>query len=71
MSRTMLRVFYLTFGKRGTKRILEPNLNIRVMLASYMIDHNPALALGKSHNSPPERELADASKSFIDNFEST
>eukprot|EP00961_Rhodomonas_salina_P052590 705500-Rhodomonas_salina.1 len=41
MSKAVLRVFYLSFGRRGTRRIAEANLNIRVFLAAYMITFRP------------------------------
>jgi hypothetical protein len=37
MTHTVLRVFYLCYGKRNTRCIAEANLNIRVFFAAYMI----------------------------------
>ena len=68
MQKTVLRVFYLSFGRRGTRRIAEANLNIRVFLAAYMIAFRPSYVFEQPHGAL-EKELHAVSEPLLQYFE--
>jgi hypothetical protein len=67
MTKTVLRVFYLCYGRRNTHRIAEANLNIRVFFAAYMI-HRDAKAVFESIG-PLEAALLPLSVRLLMEFE--
>ncbi len=66
MTRIVLRVFYLSYGRKGTRRIAEANLNVRVFLAAYMIWFRKSHVF--EHMGALETDLRDASKPLLDSF---
>jgi hypothetical protein len=67
MKKTVLRVFYLCYGRRNTHRIAEADLNIRVFFAAYMI-HRDAKAVFESIG-PLEAALLPLSEKLLMQFE--
>lgn len=65
--KAVLRAFYLTYGSRGSGRIADPNLNIRVFLAAYMIRQHPTFVF--EHQGALETDLIAAAGTLIPYFE--
>jgi hypothetical protein len=66
MKRAVLRIFYLSYGRKGFRGIANANLNISVFLSAYMIHFHTSHVFGVLGDL--ESQLTEASKPMLESF---